>query len=250
MSATAVEELERRNAELESEIARLRSLERDRKDANFHLLARGLAHDFNNLLGGILGHASLIEATADAGSEMQESAQVIREAAERAGELTQQLLDSAGGPRFARVDVHETVREVVRLVAPTFAAGQRVETNLAAPISTVSGDGSQLHQMLLNLVLNARQALGESGAVSIATSGGEGRLYLRVTDTGRGMTAELRRRIFDPLFTTRALQGGSGLGLAVVRRVVENHGGKIEVDSTPGTGTEFRVSLNLSFSES
>lgn len=217
---------------------------------NFHLFARMIAHDFNNLLGGILGHASLLEATA-AEEEVRESAAIIRKASERAVELTQQLLHYSGNQpqRFQAVNLHDTIREVASLVAPEPASRIRVRQRLEAAEAVVSGDPGQLHQMILNLAVNARDAMASGGELTFETSvphAGPGvapTVCVCVRDTGPGVAAELRDKIFEPMFTTKSARGGSGMGLYVVKRVATAHGGRVEIGPGGGAGAEFRVYL-------
>jgi len=216
----------------------------EHETANFHLFARIVAHDFNNLLAGILGHASLIEAIAES-QEVRESAATIRKASERAVELTRQLLHYSGDRpvRFAPVDLHETITEVASLVA---GSPIRVTRRLKAARATVAGDAGQLHQMVLNLAVNARQAMASGGELTFETSScGDGSMFcLSVRDTGPGVPRDLRERIFEPMFTTRSAGGGSGIGLYVVKRVAAAHGGRVELAPTDA-GAEFRVHLPL-----
>jgi signal transduction histidine kinase len=213
-------------------------------DTNLQILARSLAHDFNNLITGILGHAALIEAIAPADDpDIGESAAIIRKTAERAAALNAQLLDLAGksGPRVALVDVHETIREVAALVTPSLANRIHIKLDLTAEQFHVSGDPGQLHQALLNLAVNARDAMPRGGILAFATESSGGALSVWVSDTGEGIPIELHQRIFEPLFTTKSDGKGSGLGLAVVRRVVEQQSGSLELRSAPGFGTTFRL---------
>lgn len=213
-------------------------------DTNLQILARSLAHDFNNLITGILGHAALIEAIAPTDDpDITESAAIIRKTAERAAELNAQLLDLAGkaSPRMMTVDVHETIREVAALVTPSLGNRIRVQLDLSAAQYQVSGDPGQLHQALLNLAVNARDAMPHGGNLAFATEWSGGVLSIWVSDTGEGIPIELHQRIFEPLFTTKSEGKGNGLGLAVVKRVVEQHSGTLELRSAPGFGTTFRL---------
>jgi len=218
--------------------------ERDTADINYQIFVRGLAHDFNNLVAGILGHAGLIELSSEPGSEVNESAVIIRQAAERAAELAQTLLQSETETVFQIVNVHETVGEVTRLIAPTLGAGIEVRLDLSAPYAIVSGIPIQIHQMLLNLALNARDAMPGGGVITFGTREAEaGVIEIHVRDTGKGIPADLQQRIFEPAFTTKSVEGGTGMGLAVVRRVVDTHGGQLSLDSAPGRGTCVRIRL-------
>jgi signal transduction histidine kinase len=243
MPASELEALRRQYAQLETELGRLRRMEQllGSQDANFELLVRGLAHDFNNLLGGILGHASLIESATAPESEIHESAQIIRNAAERAGELTHRFLHNSTGVQFLPQDLHLVVREVVRLVSPSFPASVRVRLALEAAPPKVSGIGTELYQLVLNLVTNAIQAMPDGGELSVLTRRTLDQMVeLVVRDTGPGMPPEVQAHVFEPFYSTK--QGmGAGMGLAVVQRVAKNHGGRVELESALGAGTAFRV---------
>jgi signal transduction histidine kinase len=220
-------------------------------EANLHILARSIAHDFNNLITGILGHAGLIEVlSGDEGGDpdIAESAAIIRKTAERAAELNAQLMNLAerARPQMAAVDVLETLREVASLLRPSLGGRIEVRLELNAPASRVTGDAGQLHQALLNLAINARDAMESSGgSLILATDSEPGAIEVRVTDTGCGIPGELQGRVFEPLFTTKDAGRGSGLGLAVVKRVIEQHGGTVDLYSSPGLGTTFRLQLPL-----
>jgi signal transduction histidine kinase len=225
-------------------------LERLRRErANFQLFARMIAHDLNNVLGGVLGHASLIEALAEQGGEIQSSSAVIAEGAERATGLARQLLQFAGETmaRMEAADLARIVGEVGRLLSSREGGGLRVRTRIESAPALVTGDPAQLYQMVLNLAVNARDAMPEGGEVRLRVSRPrEGRIGLVVSDEGPGIPAELLGRIFEPFVSGSAQQHGGqgrGLGLAIVRRVVESHGGSIEVASRPGEGAVFSVEL-------
>ena len=236
--------LDNRNrlAELEREVSELKAVS---------LLVGGLAHDFNNLLTAIAGHAALLEAEALPGSEVQESAGAILRAAEHASVLAQKLQGVArrGTSRREPVDLHRTIEEVAALVRPSRSGRIEIRKEFAAPAAITLADPEQMHQMLLNLALNAREAMPDGGVLTFSTSVQEGpsgrRLVLAVRDTGCGMPPSDRQRIFEPFFTTRQRGGGTGLGLTVVSGIVKRHNGRIEVDSIEGAGSTFRIFLPL-----
>ncbi|MCC6540438.1 MAG: HAMP domain-containing histidine kinase [Bryobacterales bacterium] len=217
--------------------------------ANLQLFARSLAHDFNNLITGILGHAEYIEAIAPPDAEdLIESAITIRKTAERAAELNEQLMNLArlGASRALPVDLHATLREVASLVHCSLPPGTSLELTLDAPHCTITGDPGQLHQAFLNLAVNARDAMPAPGGRLIFSTGcTAGTVSVTVADNGCGIPAEIQGRIFEPLFTTKGEGRGSGIGLAVVKRVVEQHSGMIAVQSAPGQGTRFELVFPL-----
>lgn len=223
------------------------------------LLVGAMAHDFNNLLTAISGHAALIEADAAPGSDVRQSATAILKAAEHAAGLAVKLQDISrrGKTRREPVDLHAVVAEVAVLLKPTIGAGIVVEQQLGAFNAATTGDPEQLHQMVLNLALNARDSMPEGGRLTFETrladrlpAGAQNGspaagpwLVLAVRDTGHGIAEEIRARIFEPFFTTRAASGGTGLGLTVVAGVARRHKGHLEVESAPGQGSVFRVYL-------
>jgi len=214
-------------------------------------LAAGIVHDFGNMLTGIVGLARLLSAEPELGEAGRKRVETIREAGEEARDLVRRLkaVSREGGGGTAPVDLHETVRKVCALARHALAKSVRIEASLAAKGSVIEGDGTQLHRPLLNLAINAGQAMPEGGRLTFATADVEGddgarQLELRVSDTGEGMAPELRDRIFEPFFTTREGEG-AGLGLATVREAARRHGGAIRVDSAPGEGTTFTLRFPL-----
>ncbi|MCC6858049.1 MAG: PAS domain S-box protein [Bryobacterales bacterium] len=229
------------------------------------LLAGGIAHDFNNLLASIMGNASLLEADVEQGG--REKVASILKASERAADLTRQLLAYAGRGRFIvqAVDVSETVRSLAELLYASVSKKVCLEQVLTSGLPCVEADPGQIQQIVMNLVLNAAEAIPENrpGMVTIRTAVEEitaeravtdavsgrplaaGRyVCLEVRDTGVGMDERTQARIFDPFFTTKFT--GRGLGLAAVGGIVKAHQGAIQVASSPGSGTTFRVLLPAS----
>jgi PAS domain S-box-containing protein len=212
-------------------------------------LAGGVAHDFNNLLTGINGNAELLQASLGPGSPEGELAAGIQKTGERAAELVRHLLGFArrGRIQVSMVSLHAIVEEVMTLLR--HSVDKRIAL-VAKPEATkpwVKGDASQIQNALLNLGLNARDAMPEGGALTILTrdeayAGGEG-IVIEVRDTGQGMPPEVLRRIFEPFFTTKEQGKGTGLGLASVYGCVQSHGGDIQVESTVGRGSLFRIRL-------
>jgi len=224
------------------------------------LLAGGVAHDFNNLLAAILGHADLLALDARPGSPEEEAARTISQAALRAAELTRQLLAFArlGQHRQEAVDLHAQVQEATGLLGRTLDKSIRIETRLTASRHHVLGDPGQLQQVIVNLAVNARDAMPEGGVLTLATSerrvepgaqppsppGGDW-LTLEVADTGVGIPPGHLERIFEPFFTTKGEGRGSGLGLATVYGIVKAHGGEVRVESRDGRGSRFTVYLPI-----
>jgi CheY-like chemotaxis protein len=225
-------------------------------------LAGGVAHDFNNLLTGILACAAEVREEAPPGSPAQEAARTIEQAARRAAELTRQLLGFARRGKLcsAPVDLHAAVPEVTRLLGRTLDARISIVTRLEAPRAIVLGDSGQIQHAILNLAVNARDAMHGGGVLTLATALVEKtaadlgahpgaragpHVALSVSDTGEGVPAEIVHRIFDPFFTTKEPGRGTGLGLATVYGIAVNHGGFVEVVNEPAGGARFTLFLPL-----
>jgi CheY-like chemotaxis protein/two-component sensor histidine kinase len=218
-------------------------------------LAGGVAHDFNNLLTAIIGSTRLLLRATRPGDASRRGLEDVERAADRAASLTGQLL------AFSRkqvlqptvVDLNRIVEETRTMLRHLVRADIRFETSLEPRLAPVEADARQLEQVIINLVVNASDAIPGGGTITIATanatSDGKGSrtagryAVLSVADDGIGMDEETRDRIFEPFFTTKELGRGTGLGLATVYGNVEQSGGSIEVESDPGHGTVFRVLL-------
>ena len=218
-------------------------------------LAGGIAHDFNNLLMVINGFSELLLARLPPGDEL-EAAQQIRSAGDRAAALTKQLLAFAS-PGIARPEVlnlADVVGELLPMLEGSLGLHVEVAFNVAAGDPWVEADRAQLEQVLVNLAVNAYDAMPDGGRLTIelADAAGDhpeamgtphGMLLLSVSDTGRGIAEEIRERVFLPFFTTKADRGSSGLGLATVFATVRACGGRIWVDGAPTAGATIRVLL-------
>ncbi len=209
------------------------------------VLAGGLAHDFNNLLTDIMGNATLALKTLPK-PEAKEGIQEVLLASERAARLVSQMLAYAGKGAFVvdRLDLSRVIEDIRPLIRTSISQQIALEWHLENGLSLVEGDRAQVQQLVMNLALNAAEAIGANpGTVSISTSPGEaeGALHvvLEVRDDGSGMDDAVKARIFDPFFTTRFT--GRGLGLAAARGIIRAHGGEIFVESAPGQGSTFRV---------
>ncbi|MDA8123325.1 MAG: PAS domain S-box protein [Deltaproteobacteria bacterium] len=229
-------------------------------------LAGGIAHDFNNLLTGILGYADLLNGKAEPGSEIRRAAEVIRDAAERASRLTAKLLGYArkGKHLIVPVDIHKTIDDVTELLERTMDRRIRIRKSFNQGSLAVEGDPTQLQQIVLNLAMNARDAMPGGGDMTISTGiedldeaycvshtgATPGRhVYIEVADTGSGIPDGHMDKIFDPFFTTKEQGEGTGLGLPMVFGIVKNHGGHIHVESEVGAGSRFKVYLPPSGAE-
>jgi signal transduction histidine kinase len=223
-------------------------------------LAGGIAHDFNNVLGAILGWAELACNDAPSDSRLQERLQKIRGQAERAAGLTAQLLAFARRQvlQRKRISLNTLVEEGTNLLRRVIGEHIDVQIVAAPDLRTTVADPAQIDQVLMNLCLNARDAMSNGGRLTISTENVElGEEYRRryayarpgsyvllsVADTGTGMDAETIEHIFEPFFTTKEMGKGTGLGLATVYGVVKQHGGIINCESNPGQGTTFHLYL-------
>jgi len=239
-----------------------RRLSEKQKLESIGQLAGGIAHDFNNLLVGIIGNATLIQEMVPEGSSIREPLHEVVAASERAAHLTQQMLAYSGKGRFIveRVDLSDLVKKTVPLLKPSIPINASLQFDLQSNLPAVEGDATQLQQVIVNLVENAAEAIGEKPGVIRVRTGLQtvDRLYIReqledaevepgvyavleVRDTGSGMDDKIRSRIFDPFFTTKFT--GRGLGLAGVAGIVRGHKGAIQVSSVPGQGSTFLVLL-------
>lgn len=224
------------------------------------LLAGGIAHDFNNILSAIMGYASLMKMKMDQKDPLYEHVDVIESSAERAAELTTQLLAFAreGDYHKSTCNVNIIFQETVKLIKNTFDKSIAIETRFSPFLPPVIGDSGQIHQVFMNLCLNARDAMPDGGRLIIETGVTEiseayGKTHIDaktgkhvvvyVTDTGTGMDEATKQRIFEPFFTTKEQGKGTGLGLAVVYGIVKKHGGFIHVYSEEGKGSTFKVYL-------
>ncbi|MBI3210254.1 MAG: response regulator [Candidatus Solibacter usitatus] len=233
-------QLRRRVEDLESQLAQAQKL------LAIGSLAGGVAHDFNNLLTAILGYASVLREDPAIPPHVLEALDVIEKAAERASQLTAQILGFArrGTGRRTRVDVHHTLSEVADLLRHTIDKNIRLESKLEAATPRVMGEASQIFQVFLNLALNARDAMSEGGTLTLGTENAGGSVRVLVSDTGPGIPEPIRGRIFEPFFTTKDPGKGTGMGLTVVQSIVRAHGGSIELDDS-GPGACFHVLLPL-----
>ena len=211
-------------------------------------LTASMAHEFNNPLGIILGFAQGLLAEMDAADPNYHHVEIIAEEAQRCEKLVQELLEF-GRPRsaeFAQVDLQSIIDKTVDLVSNR-AAKSNVSTtvNVAADVPAICADMQQLQQVLLNLSLNAIDAMARGGSLTIsAIKESAGMVLLTVADSGAGIDADMLRRIFQP-FVTANKRRGLGLGLPICHRIVKAHGGVIEVESEPGKGTTFRIHLPI-----
>jgi CheY-like chemotaxis protein len=229
-------------------------------------LAGGIAHDFNNRLVAILGFAELLSRQLPEGPLRRYAERIVRNS-RRAATLTGQLLAFARKANYQAVpvDLHTAIREVVLFLTHGVDKRISVRMHLDARRATTLGDPAQLENALLNLALNARDAMPEGGTLTLRTANvalddeerrrlgldpaPDGFVSVRVTDTGTGMDEQVRAHLFEPFFTTKRMGEGTGMGLAAVYGTVQSHHGAIDVDTRVGNGTTFTVYLPVEESE-
>jgi PAS domain S-box-containing protein len=240
-SVIARDVTDRKRAELQ--------LRETQKLESLGVIAGGIAHDFNNLLVGILGNASLVLDELAPQDPNRPFLENVVAASEKAAHLTRQLLAYAGKGQFLteRINLSMLVRENGNLLRTSIPKSVELRLDLDPELPTIQGDPSQFQQLIMNLLINGAEAIGENrpGKVAVTTATVEREdgsyVLLSVSDTGSGMDEETRLKIFDPFFTTKFT--GRGLGLAAVLGIVRAHRGAITVESTPGQGSTFRVLL-------
>ncbi len=248
--ATARTRAAEAHARVEEQLAQASKLE------SIGRLAGGVAHDFNNLLTVINGYGELLLRRMQPGDQLLGPVQQICKAGERAAELTRQML------AFSRKQVmqpkvlclNEVVQEEASLLRRVIGEDVELILSLDPDLALVKADPGQIHQVIMNLAVNARDAMPAGGTLCFETSSPEGpgvctecgsrpHVVLRVRDTGKGMDEAARERVFEPFFTTKDVGKGTGLGLATVYGIVQQSGGHIWVESRPGSGTEFTIHL-------
>jgi PAS domain S-box-containing protein len=240
-----------------------RQAERSQRLESLGVLAGGVAHDFNNILAAILGYAEITAERLSNDGPAKANLEEIMNAAERAGQLTRQILDFTrkGDEERRELKLQPILKETVRLLSATLRAAVEIRERIDPHVGPVLGDASRLHQVVLNLCTNARQAIvGPHGTIEVGldewTSGDtleQGRpplppgryAHIWVSDSGCGMSAEVLESIFEPFYTTKHASQGSGMGLAMAQGIVQMHEGLITVDSTVGVGSIFHVYLPI-----
>ena len=261
------ETIARKQAEEESKIME-EKLRHTQKLESLGVLAGGIAHDFNNILTSILGNTDLALDDLSPASTARDYIEEIHKGAKRAAELSQQMLAYSGKGKFIikNIDVNDIIKEMTHMLEVSISKKHNIKYDLTENLLLVEVDITQIHQVIMNLIINASEAIGENnGVISVSTStvecGGEECQTCRdmmfdevlpmgqyvvteVADTGIGMDEEIIKKIFDPFFTTKLT--GRGLGMSVVLGIIRGHKGAINVESEPGVGTKFTVFLPVS----
>ncbi len=246
--------------DITNEVQLENQLRQAQKMESIGLLAGGVAHDFNNLLTSIMGYSSLIKKAVDLPEKQRKRIEEIVKASQRGAEITRQLLTfSRKQPlKLVKMDLNEAVSQTLRFLKRGLGPNIKIETKLDKALGIINADSTQIQQVLMNLCLNARDAMPDGGKIFIESSNIEidaeyiakymyaktgPYVLLAITDTGTGMSKETISRIFEPFFTTKEIGKGTGLGLSIVYGIVKNHGGFINVYSELGKGSSFKVYL-------
>jgi len=245
---------EQARARLEAQVIQTQKLE------SLGVLAGGIAHDFNNLLTGVMGNSELALMELPAGSPAREQVRAVQEAARRAADLCRQLLAYSGRGRFVicLVEINDVVLETARLAQVSMSKRVELVFSLAQDMPRFEADVTQIRQVLMNLLTNSAEAIGDAAGTITVTTGARAfsqeeldamyfsngcpagnYIFVRVADTGPGMDKATIERVFDPFFTTKFM--GRGLGLPAASGIVRGHRGALNVQSAPGAGTTFEV---------
>jgi hypothetical protein len=239
-----------------SEVQLRRSVSQLQRLETLSALAVGLAHDFNNILETISLNAGLALQRASEDRSCRAPLEQISTATKKASDLAQRLMrfSRVQGPHPQMLQLNNVVQDVLQVLHPLFRKAISVRTDLWEELPTITADRSQMEQVLVNLIVNALDAMPGRGELKLSTMAGEpgksldssrcgGSITLIVSDTGSGIPANLQSRIFEPFFTTKPAGKGTGLGLSTVQAIVQQHRGRIAVRSTPGAGSAFIISL-------
>jgi CheY-like chemotaxis protein len=227
------------------------------------VLAGGIAHDFNNMLTAVLIHTSIIRRNADLKPKALNSVQVIEDISKSTGKMISNLLGFARGSTFTIQQLHlnAVIQDTIKMLDRIIGKGIDLKLELAKELPTIQGDSDQLKQVVMNLIVNAQDAMPNGGRIVIATKYRNiqegapdvppyilpgGYVQMSISDTGNGITEDLQQKIFEPFFTTKERGKGTGLGLSMVYGTLKEHHGNITVHSKLGVGSTFTVYLPVS----
>ena len=249
LDITEQKQVEEERKRLQTELLHAQKME------SLGTLAGGIAHDFNNILGIILGYANLLESRKDIPEKFTESVRAINQAVDRGAALVRQILTFARKTEieYEPVNIGKVINELISMLRQTFPRVIDFEENIESDLPCIRADRTQVHQAILNLCLNSRDAMPKGGVITITARKISGEkvkerfplvdcneyVLVSVSDTGCGMDEETLKRIFDPFFTTKPKERGTGLGLSVVYGIMQAHKGFIDVESSVGQGTTF-----------
>ena len=253
-SSAELRVLKKKNEAMEEINQKMQALAHHQRLETIGTMTASIAHDFNNLLTPIMGYSIMtMEMLPADATDLQENLMEIYDASVKAKDIVTRLADltkKGNEENFKEIEIDEVIQNALKVTLPAKPKEVDVKGNFNAEGEKIKADRTQISQLVMNIVLNAYDAMRENGGtllVSTRISGEE--VVLRFKDNGCGMDTETMSRIFDPFYTTKESGKGTGLGLAIVAQIVETHGGKIYVDSEPGTGTEFRIYIPLAGAE-
>jgi signal transduction histidine kinase len=245
-SANELEILRKKNNAMAELNQNMQALAHHQRLETIGTMTASIAHDFNNLLTPIMGYSMMAaEMLPDDQAEIQDYMMEVYNASVKAKDIVQRLADlSKKGKEesYKVLDPVELIRSSLKVTLPAKPKNVEVRGRFSSGQARIRGDATQISQLIINIVLNAYDAMREKGGtLTVSTRIEEGGVAMRFNDTGTGMDAETLARIFDPFYTTKESGKGTGLGLAIVHQICDTHNAKVYVDSEPGVGTEFRI---------
>ena len=241
--------LKKKNETMEEINQKMQALAHHQTLETIGTMTASIAHDFNNLLTPIMGYSIMtMEMLPADATDLQDNLLEIYDASVKAKDIVTRLADltkKGKEENFTELEVDEVIQSALKVTLPAKPKTVEVKANFNAAENYIKGDRTQISQLVMNIVLNAYDAMKDGGTLLVSTRISGEEAVLRFKDSGCGMDTETLSRIFDPFYTTKESGKGTGLGLAIVQQIVETHGGKIYVDSEPGKGTEFRIYIPL-----
>ena len=253
-SSAELNVLKKKNEAMEEINQKMQALAHHQRLETIGTMTASIAHDFNNLLTPIMGYSIMtMEMLPADATDLQDNLMEIYDASVKAKDIVTRLAEltkKGKEENFTEIDVDEVIQSALKVTLPAKPKEVEVKANFKGEGNKIKADRTQISQMVMNIVLNAYDAMrGEGGTLLVSTRISGEEVVLRFKDNGCGMDTETLSRIFDPFYTTKESGKGTGLGLAIVAQIVETHGGKIYVDSEPGEGTEFRIYIPLAGAE-
>jgi len=247
-TSAELEVLKKKNEAMEEINRKMQALTHHQRLETIGTMTASIAHDFNNLLTPIMGYSIMtMEMLPADATDLQENLLEVYNASVKAKDIVSRLAEltkKGKEENYVDVEVDEVIQSALKVTLPSKPKNVEVKANFDAKDVLIRADRTQISQLVMNIVLNAYDAMrDEGGSIMVSTRKAGDEVVMRFKDTGCGMDAETVTKIFDPFYTTKESGKGTGLGLAICAQIVETHGGRIYVDSEPGKGTEFRISL-------